>query len=105
MKCNCIIEKIEKVKKAEAHSEAMYLHGIGISRQRQVLADGIRQTVDSFSDHSDVKAAHIVPRKHVMDLLLVTQYYDTLLAVSNEKGKGGNDGNGNSGIGVAMLLH
>jgi regulator of protease activity HflC (stomatin/prohibitin superfamily) len=98
-------EKIGKVKMAEAHSEAMYLHGIGTSRQRQVLADGIRQAVDSFSYHSDIKVSHIVQRKDVMDLLLVTQYYDTLLAVSNEKGKGGNDDGGNSGIGVAMLLH
>lgn len=64
-------EKILLVKAAEADAEAKYLSGVGVAKQRKALIDGLRETVNVFShDVDDVNA------KDVMDLLLVTQYFD-----------------------------
>jgi hypothetical protein len=76
-----VTEKIDKIKNAEAESEAMYLRGIGVAKERQAITEGIKNTMVGFDEHNDIKAANI-PRKQVMDLLLVTQYYDTLLTLS-----------------------
>ncbi|MCO5562789.1 hypothetical protein L7F22_058320 [Adiantum nelumboides] len=66
-------EKILQVKRAEAEAEAKYLSGLGIARQRQAIVDGLRESVLNFS--------HNVPgttAKDVMDMVLVTQYFDTM---------------------------
>lgn len=66
-------EKILLVKAAEADAESRYLSGLGVARQRKAIIDGLRETVDSFS--REVKGAGA---KEVMDLLLVTQYFDMI---------------------------
>ena len=73
-------EKIETVKQAEAEAESMFLSGVGTAKQRSALAKGLKECVNSMSAES-------VSPKDVMDLLLVTQYIDTLSAIgSNELG-------------------
>lgn len=66
-------EKILLVKAAEAESETKYLLGTGVARQRKAIVDGLRSTVHEFST-----AVHGISNKDVMDLLLMTQYFDTL---------------------------
>lgn len=66
-------EKILQVKRAEADAEAKYLSGVGVARQRQAIVDGLRESVLAFSH--DV--AGTTP-KDVLDMVLVTQYFDTM---------------------------
>jgi len=66
-------EKIMIVKAAEADAESKYLAGVGISRQRIAIVEGLRDSVVGFTDN--VQGAIT---KDVMDLVLVTQYFDTL---------------------------
>ncbi|CAM6097938.1 unnamed protein product [Calypogeia fissa] len=66
-------EKILQVKRAEGEAEAKYLSGVGVARQRQAIVDGLRESVVAFS--------HQVPEtsaKDVLDMVLVTQYFDTM---------------------------
>lgn len=66
-------EKILLVKAAEADSESKYLIGVGVARQRKAIMDGLRASINEFT--TEVNGAG---PKDVMDLLLVTQYFDTL---------------------------
>jgi len=75
-------EKILQVKAAEADGESKYLSGMGVAKQRQAIVEGLRDTVTSFS--SEVEGAG---PQDVMDLLLVTQYFDMLKDLS-KTGKG-----------------
>lgn len=66
-------DKIRIVKAAEADAEAKYLAGQGIARQRQAIISGLRESVQAFqTEVSDVNS------RDVMELLLITQYFDTL---------------------------
>ena len=66
---------------AKADAEAKYLAGQGISRQRQAIMEGLRESVNAFK--SEVKG---VEAKTVMDLMIVTQYFDMMKEVgSNTK--------------------
>jgi len=76
--------KIKAVKEAEAEAarteiqakadaEAKFLAGQGIARQRQAIMEGLRESVNAFkSEVQDVDA------KTVMDLMIVTQYFDMM---------------------------
>lgn len=66
-------EKILLVKQAEADSESKYLVGVGVAKQRTAIMDGLKGSVKDFS--SSVSGAGA---KDVMDLLLLTQYFDTM---------------------------
>ncbi|XP_062227961.1 hypersensitive-induced response protein 4-like [Phragmites australis] len=66
-------EKIFLVKKAEAEAEAKYLSGVGIAKQRQAITDGLRENIMNFSHSVSGTSA-----KEVMDLIMVTQYFDTI---------------------------
>jgi regulator of protease activity HflC (stomatin/prohibitin superfamily) len=66
-------DKIRQVKAAEAEAESRYLSGVGVARQRKAIVDGLQQSINDFK--SDVKGTS--PRD-VMDLLLLTQYFDLL---------------------------
>eukprot|EP01069_Polyplicarium_translucidae_P003350 Polyplicarium_translucidae@DN2282_c0_g1_i5.p1 len=66
--------KFVQIKNAEAQAEATYLQGEGIARQRKALVDGLRGSVSSFE-------AQRMTHKDVMDLLLITQYLDTVKEV------------------------
>ncbi|KMZ65463.1 Hypersensitive-induced response protein 1 [Zostera marina] len=66
-------EKILQIKRAEGDAESKYLSGLGIARQRQAIVDGLRESVLAFSGNVPGTTA-----KEVMDMVLVTQYFDTM---------------------------
>ncbi|KAI3880950.1 hypothetical protein MKW92_017459 [Papaver armeniacum] len=65
--------KISRIKRAEGEAESKYLAGLGIARQRQAIVDGLRDSVVGFSTNVPGTSA-----KDVMDMVLVTQYFDTM---------------------------
>ncbi|XP_027346173.1 hypersensitive-induced response protein 2-like isoform X2 [Abrus precatorius] len=69
-------EKILQIKKAEGDAESKYLAGLGVARQRQAIVDGLRDSVLAFSENVPGTTS-----KDVMDMVLVTQYFDTLKEV------------------------
>ncbi|GMP69980.1 hypothetical protein CsSME_00029037 [Camellia sinensis var. sinensis] len=71
-------EKILQVKKAEAEAEAKYLGGVGVARQRQAITDGLRENILNFSHKVEGTSA-----KEVMDLIMITQYFDTIKDLGN----------------------
>ncbi|CDP02195.1 unnamed protein product [Coffea canephora] len=66
-------EKIIQIKRAEGDAESKYLAGLGIARQRQAIVDGLRDSVLGFSVNVPGTTA-----KDVLDMVLVTQYFDTM---------------------------
>jgi len=64
---------------AKADAEAKFLAGQGISRQRQAIMEGLRESVNAFK--SEVKG---VNAKTVMDLMVVTQYFDMMKDVGSQ---------------------
>ncbi|KAF8390262.1 hypothetical protein HHK36_024787 [Tetracentron sinense] len=66
-------EKILQIKRAEGDAESKYLAGLGMARQRQAIVDGLRDSVLAFSANVPGTTA-----KDVMDMVLVTQYFDTI---------------------------
>ncbi|KAE8657442.1 Hypersensitive-induced response protein 1 [Hibiscus syriacus] len=66
-------EKILQIKRAEGDAESKYLAGLGIARQRQAIVDGLRDSVLAFSVNVPGTTS-----KDVMDMVLVTQYFDTM---------------------------
>ncbi|XP_021807552.1 hypersensitive-induced response protein 2-like [Prunus avium] len=66
-------EKIMQIKRAEGEAESKYLSGLGIARQRQAIVDGLRDSVLAFSENVPGTSS-----KDVMDMVLVTQYFDTM---------------------------
>ncbi|CAH1430361.1 unnamed protein product [Lactuca virosa] len=71
-------DKILLVKKAEAEAEAKYLGGVGVARQRQAITDGLRENILNFSHKVEGASA-----KEVMDLIMITQYFDTIKDLGN----------------------
>jgi regulator of protease activity HflC (stomatin/prohibitin superfamily) len=66
-------EKVLKVKAAEAEAEAKALSGQGIADQRKAIVDGLRDSVDEFQ-----RSVQGATAADVMNLVLMTQYFDTL---------------------------
>ncbi|CAI9779601.1 unnamed protein product [Fraxinus pennsylvanica] len=66
-------DKILQIKRAEGEAESKYLSGLGIARQRQAIVDGLRDSVLAFSANVPGTTS-----KDVMDMVLVTQYFDTM---------------------------
>jgi len=58
---------------AKADAEAKFMAGQGIARQRQAIISGLRESVNSFK--AEVAG---VDAKQVMDLMIVTQYFDMM---------------------------
>jgi len=66
-------EKIIKVKAAEADAESKALQGRGIANQRMAIIEGLKDSVDDFQ-----KSIPGSSPQDVMNLVLMTQYFDTL---------------------------
>lgn len=66
-------EKILKVKAAEAEAESKFLSGQGIARARKAIIEGLRESVQGFTE-----AVPGTTSNHVMDMILITQYFDAL---------------------------
>jgi len=69
-------EKILVVKKAEAESESKALQGQGIANQRKAIIEGLQVSIEQFQKVVDGASA-----KEVMQLVMVTQYFDTLKSI------------------------
>eukprot|EP00814_Leptocylindrus_danicus_P004480 CAMPEP_0116023792 /NCGR_PEP_ID=MMETSP0321-20121206/11861_1 /TAXON_ID=163516 /ORGANISM="Leptocylindrus danicus var. danicus, Strain B650" /LENGTH=283 /DNA_ID=CAMNT_0003495257 /DNA_START=131 /DNA_END=982 /DNA_ORIENTATION=+ len=69
-------DKVKQIKAAEAEAESKYLSGLGVARQRKAIVNGLQDSVGAFSE--EVEGAS---PKDVMDILLLSQYFDTLSAV------------------------
>ena len=66
-------ERILKVKAAEAEAQSKALQGKGIADQRRAIIEGLRESVDEFQ-----KSVPGASAQDVMNLVLMTQYFDTL---------------------------
>ncbi|KAK1366655.1 Hypersensitive-induced response protein 4 [Heracleum sosnowskyi] len=71
-------EKVLQIKRAEADAESKYLGGVGVARQRQAITDGLRENILNFSHKIEGTSA-----KEVMDLIMITQYFDTIKDLGN----------------------
>eukprot|EP00922_Rhytidocystis_sp_ex-Travisia-forbesii_P029192 GHVS01042746.1.p1 GENE.GHVS01042746.1~~GHVS01042746.1.p1 ORF type:complete len:294 (-),score=33.21 GHVS01042746.1:608-1453(-) len=75
-------DKLLTVKRAEAEAEAKYLQGAGIARQRKAIVEGLKDSVTDFRTNMKGMEA-----KDVLDLVLITQYFDTLKDIGASSGK------------------
>ncbi len=66
-------DRILKVKSAEGEAQSKALQGKGIADQRQAIVAGLRDSVDEFR-----KSVPGTTAKDVMNLVLMTQYFDML---------------------------
>jgi regulator of protease activity HflC (stomatin/prohibitin superfamily) len=66
-------DRILKVKAAEGDAQSKKLQGRGIADQRQAIVAGLRDSVDEFR-----KSVPGTTAKDVMNLVLMTQYFDML---------------------------
>ena len=66
-------DRILKVKAAEGDAQSKALQGQGISDQRKAIIAGLRESVDEFQ-----RSVPGTTAKDVMNLVLMTQYFDTL---------------------------
>ncbi len=71
-------DKILRVKSAEAEAESKALQGKGIAQQRKAIIDGLRLSMDEFQ-----KTIPDSSSADVMNLVLMTQYFDTLKDVTS----------------------
>jgi regulator of protease activity HflC (stomatin/prohibitin superfamily) len=74
-------EKILVVKKAEAEAESKALQGQGIANQRKAIIEGLQGSIEQFQ-----KVVGGTSTSEVMQLVLVTQYFDTIKSIGeNDK--------------------
>jgi regulator of protease activity HflC (stomatin/prohibitin superfamily) len=66
-------DKIRVVKAAEAEAESKALSGKGIADQRTAIVNGLKESVTDFQSDVQGTSPH-----DVMNLVLMTQYFDTL---------------------------
>jgi regulator of protease activity HflC (stomatin/prohibitin superfamily) len=69
-------EKILVVKKAEAEAESKALQGQGIANERKAIIEGLQGSIQEFQ-----KIVGGASTSAVMQLVLITQYFDTLKAI------------------------
>ena len=74
-------EKILVVKKAEAKAESKALQGQGIANERKAIIEGLQNSIEQFQ-----KVVEGASASEVMQLVLVTQYFDTLKAIGESDG-------------------
>jgi regulator of protease activity HflC (stomatin/prohibitin superfamily) len=73
--------KVLVVKNAEAEAESKRLQGEGIAKQRRAIVDGLRDSVDAFKEKIEGLSAG-----DVLNLVLLTQYFDTLKEIGVSAG-------------------
>ena len=69
-------EKILVVKRAEAEAESKALQGHGIANQRKAIIEGLKDSIKEFQQVVDGTST-----SEVMQLVLVTQYFDTIKSI------------------------
>ena len=74
-------EKILVVKRAEAEAESKALQGRGIANQRKAIIEGLQSSIEEFQ-----RVVGGASTSEVMQLVLVTQYFDTIKSIGeNDK--------------------
>jgi regulator of protease activity HflC (stomatin/prohibitin superfamily) len=73
--------KILVVKNAEAEAESKRLQGEGIAKQRRAIVDGLRESVAAFTEQ-----VGSVSEREVLNLVLLTQYFDTVKEIGVSSG-------------------
>jgi regulator of protease activity HflC (stomatin/prohibitin superfamily) len=71
-------EKILVVKKAEAEAESKALQGQGIANQRKAIVEGLQSSIQQFKE-----AVSGATTSEVMQLVLITQYFDMLKSIGD----------------------
>ena len=69
-------EKILVVKRAEAEAESKALQGQGIANQRKAIIEGLQSSIEEFQ-----RVVGGTSTSEVMQLVLVTQYFDTIKSI------------------------
>jgi regulator of protease activity HflC (stomatin/prohibitin superfamily) len=68
-------DKTLRIKKAEAESESMRLHGEGVAAEREAIAGGLKDSLAILADQRGIDP------KEAMALVALTQYMDTIRSV------------------------
>lgn len=68
--------KILMVKEAEAQAESKKLQGEGIANQRKAIVSGFKESIEDMKQVGDIETSE------VLNLVLITQYFDTLKEVA-----------------------
>ena len=68
-------DKTLRIKKAEAESESMRLHGEGVAAERVAIAQGLKDSLAVLADEQGIDP------KEAMGLVALTQYMDTIRSV------------------------
>lgn len=71
-------EKTLIVKKAEAEAESKILQGKGIAGQRKAIIEGMKASVEDMTEATGISSTE------VMNLVLLTQYFDTIKEVGDK---------------------
>lgn len=72
-----------RVVEGEAQKIAQKLLGEGVSKQRQAIVDGLSKSVESFS----TKVSDVSP-KDILEIVLMTQYFDMMKEVGDKNKNG-----------------
>jgi regulator of protease activity HflC (stomatin/prohibitin superfamily) len=64
------------VKRAEAEAESKALQGRGIANQRKAIIEGLQSSIEEFQ-----RVVGGASTSEVMQLVLVTQYFDTIKSI------------------------
>ncbi len=73
--------KVLVVKNAEAEAESKRLQGEGVAKQRRAIIDGLRESVEAFKGQIEGVSA-----TDALNLVLMTQYFDTLKDIGVSSG-------------------
>jgi regulator of protease activity HflC (stomatin/prohibitin superfamily) len=71
--------KIRVVKQAEAEKESRILMGEGVAGERRAIIDGLKESIDDMRQIPDIDT------KEVMNLVVISQYFDTVRAVGESE--------------------
>merc|ERR1712083_1146616 len=71
--------------RSEADAHAKHQSGLGLSMQRKAIVDGLTESVNIFQE-----GVSGVDAKTVMDLIMVTQYFDMMEKIGCAPNKGTN---------------
>jgi len=71
--------------KAEADAHAKHQSGLGLSLQRKAIVDGLTESVNIFQEGVDG-----VDARTVMDLIMITQYFDMMEKIGCSEKRGTN---------------
>ncbi len=72
-------QKIKIVKQAEADKESRILMGEGIAGERRAIVEGLKSSID------DMKQIKELDTKEIMNLVVVSQYFDTVKSVGESQ--------------------